>query len=292
MKLWTLTLTAFVFFTSCSNYGQLTYVSELPSSLGENSGIETLNDSTIWVIEDHGNNDDIVKIDLNGKLIKKLKVKNAKNKDWEDLTTDENDHLYIGDFGNNHNNRKNLVIYKLPNPEKEKGDKIDAEKIEFSYPEQTKYPPKKSKLNFDAEAFFHRNGFLYVITKNRTIPFTGEAFIYKIPAKKGVYDAQLIGKFVTCKEEVICQITAADISKDGKTIAILGYGKVWLFTDYKEDDFSEGTMKTIELGATTQLESICFLNNNTLLISDEVRANTGGNLYSIKIKELTLKSEP
>ncbi|EAR00455.1 hypothetical protein [Maribacter sp. HTCC2170] len=284
MKIKFLLVLVFAFAVGCKNYGKLTYLTKLPEKLSENSGIATFNDSTLWVIEDHGNNDNISEVDLKGNLIKKFNVKNAKNEDWEDLTTDKAGNLYIGDFGNNHNNRKDLVIYKLPNPENEKGDKIDAEKIKFRYPEQTTFPPKNSKLNFDAEAFFYRNGFLYVITKNRTIPFTGEAFIYKVPAVKGEYEAQLVGKFITCKEEVICQITAADISQDENTIALLGYGKLWIFTDFKNDDFSKGTLKTIELGATTQLESICFLSNGILLISDEERANTGGNLYSLKIK--------
>ena len=81
------------------------------------------------------------------------------------------------------------------------------------------------------------------------------------------------------------QVTAADISPDGSTIALLGYGKLWVFTDFKWDDFSKGKMKTIDLGVTTQLESICFLNNETLLLTDEERANTGGNLYSLKLKK-------
>lgn len=268
----------------CANFGKLTYLASLPKSLSENSGIVSIKDSTLWVIEDHGNKDDIYKIDLSGKIINHLKIKNAKNHDWEDLTKDEKGNLYIGDFGNNHNDRKNLVIYKLRNPELERGDKITAEKIEFSYPEQNNYPPKKTNLNFDAEAFFYKAGNLFIITKNRTIPFTGEAFIYKVPAKKGTYKAELIGKFITCVEGTTCQITAADLSPNGKNIALLGYGKVWIYSNFTGDDFSRGKLQTIDLNVRTQLESLCYLNNNTLLISDEVRKKTGGNLYTIKLK--------
>ncbi|MBT8299256.1 MAG: hypothetical protein KJO52_13055, partial [Maribacter sp.] len=59
----------------------------------------------------------------------------------------------------------------------------------------------------------------------------------------------------------------------------------FLFTDFEWDDFSKGKMKTINLGATTQLESVCFLNNDTLLLSDEKRGNTGGNLYTLKLSK-------
>ena len=268
----------------CSNIGKLTYITKLPKKLGENSGMVTIVDSTIWLIEDRGNKDEIYKVDFKGNLLKDLKVKNAKNHDWEDLARDENGNTYIGDFGNNSNKRKDLVIYQIPNPEIEAGEKIDAEKIKFSYQDQKDFPPEVAELNYDAAAFFYPNNSLYIITKNRTIPFSGEAFIYKVPAVQGEHIAQLIGKFITCKKDVICQVTAADISDDGTKIALLGYGKLWIFTDFKWDDFSKGKMKTIDLGATTQLESICFLNNDTLLLSDEERGNTGGNLYSLKLK--------
>lgn len=269
----------------CKNHGQLTYITKLPKKLGENSGIITLRDSTLWLVEDRGNDDYIYKVDFKGNLLKALNVRNAKNHDWEDLAEDKEGNIYIGDYGNNSNKRKNLVIYKIPNPEFEKGKKIDAEKIKFSYPGQKDFPPVVAELNYDAEAFFYHKDFLYVITKNRTIPFSGEAFIYKIPAEPGEHTAKLVGKFITCKQDVICQVTSADISPDGATIALLGYGKLWIFTDFKWDDFSKGKMKTINLGVTTQLESICFLNNETLLLTDEERANTGGNLYSLKLKK-------
>lgn len=269
----------------CANSGKLTFITKLPKKLGENSGIVTMKDSTLWLVEDRGNDDDIYKVDFNGNLLKDLNVNNAKNHDWEDLTKDKEGNIYIGDFGNNSNKRKDLVIYKIPNPEFETGKKIDAEKIKFSYPEQKDFPPVVAELNYDAEAFFYHKDFLYVITKNRTIPFSGEAFIYKIPARSGEHSAELVGKFITCKQDVICQVTAADISQDGSTIAILGYGKLFLFTDFKWDDFSKGKMKTINLGVTTQLESICFVNNETLLLSDEERGNTGGNLYALKLRK-------
>ncbi len=89
----------------------------------------TYSDSSAWFIEDNGNSDNLYKSNFKGKLIQQLDVKNHKNTDWEDLTKDETGNLYIGDFGNNDNTRKNLVILKLPNPEVEKGDKINAQAI-------------------------------------------------------------------------------------------------------------------------------------------------------------------
>ncbi len=269
---------------SCSNYGQLTYITKLPKKLDENSGMAIGRDSTVWMINDSGGADKIYQINFKGKYLNELEVKNAKNKDWEDMARDIDGNVYIADTGNNANKRKDLVIYKIPNPDKEKGDKIEAERIEFYFPEQRKFPPKKKNLHFDTEAIFYAKDSLYLITKNRSHPFTGKALIYRIPAIKGNHKATFLGEFIPCTEFSVCKITAADISPDGKTIALLGYGKLWLFTNFELSNFFDGELKTIDLGIRTQLESISFLNNKTLLLSDEELKKTGRNLYSYTLK--------
>lgn len=271
-------------FTSCSNYGQLKVIADLPGSLDENSGLATYGDSTVWVIEDSGNKDEIYQINLKGDILKSLKVKNGDNQDWEDLTTDKAGNLYIGDIGNNANKRKDLVIYKLPNPTIEPGDKIDAEKIKLHYPDQKDFPPKKEGLFYDSEAIFHHDGKIFIITKNRSKAFTGEAHIYSVPDTKGTYEATLVGSFTPCKDWKICQITSIDISPKGDRIVALSYGKLFIFTDFTWDNFTTGNMQEIDLGARSQLESVCFLNDDTLLISDEKAHSEGGNLYTYSIK--------
>ncbi|NNE03080.1 MAG: hypothetical protein HKN52_07935 [Eudoraea sp.] len=268
----------------CSNYGQLTYITKLPKKLDENSGIVSLEPNKIWVIEDNGNEDKIYEVSFEGKMLRSLKVKNAKNKDWEDLAKDDKGNLYIGDFGNNNNDRTDLVIYKIPNPQTMPGDSIIAEKIKFNYPEQKAFPPKAAKKQFDTEALFYYDTFLYIITKDRSDPFLRQALVYKVPSTKGTYDAQLIGTFNTCVENPIkCEVTGAAISPDGKKIVLLGYGVLWVITDFSIDTFANATQEFIDLGVNTQLESVCFIDNTTILLSDEERRKTGRNLYSLTL---------
>lgn len=268
----------------CSNYGQLSYVAKLPKKLNENSGMVHISDSTVWMINDSGGADKLYQVNFRGDLLRELRVDNAKNKDWEDLARDEEGNVFIGDIGNNNSRRKKLYIYKIPNPETEQGDQIKAKKIEFNYPEQKKFPPKKKNMKYDGEAMFYREGNLYIVTKNRANPFDGEAFIYKVPTKKGKYKAKLIGSFTPCKEYATCRITSADISPDGEKIVLLSYGKLWVFTEFTEDNFTQGKLRFIDLGATTQLESISFLNNYILLLSDEQSTGTGRNLYTYQLE--------
>ncbi|MCK0191045.1 hypothetical protein [Arenibacter sp. F20364] len=283
MKKYLLLLLLGTIVSCASNYGQLTYVTKLPHKLTENSGMVPAKDSTVWFIMDRGNPDKIYQVNYEGDLLKELKVKNAKNRDWEDLATDGSN-VFIGDFGNNSNDRKNLTIYKIPDPNLEKGDYLEAEKIEFNYPQQTHFPPKRNKLLYDAEAFFYYQNNFYIITKNRTQPFNGEALLYKVPAIKGNHEAQYLGSFVPPKGKKNRQVTSADISPDGKTIVLLGNGTLWVFTDFVMDNFfSGGSLKTIDLGVYTQLESVSFTNNNTLFLSDEESGKTGRNLYSFAL---------
>lgn len=276
-------LLLFVLFHGCTQkpwYGNLTYLGKLPSKLNEVSGIAMVNDSLIWAIEDNGNKNRIYALNLEGKLVKEVKVENAKNRDWEDLAKDKEGNLYIGDFGNNANERKDLCIYKVPNPDQWKKGKLKAEKIAFHYPEQKEFPPKKSNLRFDCEAFFYNDDFLYLITKDRSRPYEGKAFIYKVPAIKGNHPAKLIGEFVSCLDSQFCSITAADISPDGKRIVLLGSGFIWLFSDFTSEDFTQGNLQTIDVLYRTQQESICFVDNHTVLIADEQSKTKGRSLYS------------
>lgn len=274
----------FFFLSGCTHYGQLSFETELPKKLDENSGIVFTKENSYWIIEDSGNEDIIYNINRQGNLLRSLKVINAKNRDWEDLAKDKSGNLYIGDFGNNGNKRKDLVVYKIPNPDIEKGNKIDAEKIEFYYPEQENFPPKKKNMLYDAEALFYNKGSLFIITKNRSVPFTGEALIYKIPAIKGKHKAKRIGSIIPCTDADTCRITSADISPDGKTIVLLSNGKLWIYKNVEQENFSLADTKIINLNIGTQLEAVCFKDHNTLLLSDERNKNVGGNLYSYKLE--------
>ncbi|MGS2739800.1 hypothetical protein [Sinomicrobium sp. M5D2P17] len=275
----------YAFVIGCNpNYGQLKPLARLPKELKENSGIEIIErDSTIWSINDSGNKDHIYQVGFDGKMRRELKLKKAKNTDWEEITKDKDNNLYIGDFGNNSNKRKDLTIYKIPNPNTIEGKEIEAEKITFYYPEQKSFPPKAKHRYYDAEAFFFLNGYFYLFTKNRTSPFDGVSFLYKVPARKGHHKAELIGKYIFCTDDEGCRITAATISPDEKTVALLGYDKVWLFSGFTDDNFFHADIKeVVELGHSSQKEGLCFMDNHTLLISDEAKGSSGRNLYELK----------
>ncbi|WP_338375181.1 hypothetical protein [uncultured Flavobacterium sp.] len=273
-------------FNSCKD--EVKNVSEietfkLPESLREVSGMVYLDDA-IWVIQDSGNSEKIHKLDLEGKLLKSIEIMSVKNHDWEAITADNDGNLYIGDFGNNNNNRKNLAIYKISNDDLE-NDKINVEyTVNFSYEDQEEFPPKKHFLLYDCESFVIYKDNFYLVTKNRSKGFDGTSHIYKVENKAGNQTAKLITKYVTCDSFNSCAITDAAISPDGDKFALISNKKMWIFTNYTTDKFTDGKVKEIKFNSYTQREGVTFKDNNTLYITDEKTKNVGGNLYKYKLE--------
>ncbi|WP_228236287.1 hypothetical protein [Allomuricauda sp. M10] len=259
--------------------GSLQPLGKFSKKLKEVSGMETTSNGNLWVIEDSGNADNIYEVNQKGETIRSKKIAHAKNVDWEDLTTDIDGNLYIGDFGNNSNLRKDLTIYKITQKQLDKKEP-KAEKIAFRYPQQNGFPPEKDSLYFDTEGFIHWQGYLYIFTKNRTRPYDGKTLVYRVPDQEGSYEAELLDALFLCDDQNRCSVTSADISPDGKTIALLSYGQVFLVTGYDLPTFTKAVITTIDLFCSTQIESVCFLDNKTLLVADEQNVFGGRGLYS------------
>ncbi len=280
------------FFVSCENYGQLTVKAKLPKKLEEVSGIQyDAKEDAFWMINDSGNKPSVYLINEEGKILRELKI-DAANHDWEDITQDEEGNLYVGDFGNNMNDRKDLHILKIKKKDLQVTDrKIPVEKIYFSFPEQKKFPPKKKKRYYDVEAFFAWKGSFYVFTKSRVKNKIGRTFLYRVTniqdyksAKTyGVFRAELISDFTTCPEKY-CWITGADISRDEKQVVLLNHKSAWVFSNFTDDDFFSGTVQEYPFDHESQKESITFKNSNTLFIADEQNGMSGRKLYEMRLE--------
>ncbi len=254
----------------------------LPKSATEISGM-AFTKQGFWIHNDSDNGPVIMLINEKGIVSSVKKISNATNYDWEDITTGKDGELFIGDIGNNFNTRRTLQIYKIDNPSQTEELKVEAKTIEFTYPDQTSFPPKNASLIYDAEALLYFNDSLYVFNKNRSVPFDGMLRVYKIPAKPGKYIAALADSiYLGGKSSMNNWITAADISRDGKRVALLSSDKVWVFENFKGSNFFKGSIKLIRLNHFSQKEAICFDNEDNLFVADELFERIlGGNLYRI-----------
>lgn len=272
---------------SCSQKQEnFSIIAKLPSNIKEASACEISKASPlIWTIEDSKNGNILFGFNENGDLIKEITITNVQNNDWEDLTSDDEGNLYIGDFGNNDNDRENLAIYKINAADLNKNEAKAESIVQFYYPEQTEIPSKKKNRIFDVESFFIHNNKFYLFTKNRSSKFDGTTVLYEVENNSNEkLAATKIGSFVTCEEFNHCAVTSADISPNKDKVAILSSDKVWIFTNWKDNDFFSGNVEKIELNHHTQKEGLCFKDENTILITDEGDKKITGNLYELKLK--------
>lgn len=266
-----------VLFFCCNSNNEAQTILKLPKELAEVSGVEKSQKSDIiWMHNDSGNKNILYGLTKKGKIKKKIRVQ-AKNIDWEDITSDEKGNIYIGDFGNNTNKRRNLKILKISSKDLKKKN-ADVKTIKFEYENQYKFPPKKKDMYFDAEAFFYFNNNFYIFTKSRVKSNYGQTNLYKLPAKKGKQTARLLSSYTGCGD-FSCRITAADISPNHKTVALLTLKSILIFTNFKGDDFLGGDVTEVPLNFESQKEGLCFIDNNSFYITDEKAHGKGGKLY-------------
>ena len=258
----------------------------IDAKLTEISGIEYDKKNRLWGINDGGNGAFIHQISKSGEVTRSIEITNAKNLDWEDMTQDDFGHFFIGDFGNNDNDRKWLTIYKIENPIDIKTDKTSAEIIKFTNPDVIDSNSTDNQ-HYDLEAFVYFNNKLYLFSKNRSTPFNGKTMLYRIGDHAANYQAEYVDSFTTCTSlKELCWITSAALSPDRTKLVLLDSERLWLFENWHADDFFSGAAYQIDLGIVTQKESVTFADNNTIIFTDEEFFGMGRNAYSIKLDQV------
>lgn len=254
-------------------------VATLPDTLNESSGLEYVNDTALWSNNDSGDPGQILRIDTGGNLKRILHLKNVNAVDMEELAQDSAGWFYIGDFGNNLNNRTDLCVYKIPPPDTISTDSISPQRIRFTYTDQLAFPPDSLSRNFDCEAMFHYQGALYLFSKNRGS--SNYCRMYRLPDSPGNYSIQPIDSFNTQQ-----WVTSADISPSKHRMVLFSEYNIYVFTNFTGDDFFQGTMTRLTFSPYTQKEAVVFANDSILYLTDESFQGNGGLLYLINLNDV------
>ncbi|GAA4303800.1 hypothetical protein [Nibribacter koreensis] len=253
----TAALSSYTTFTTA--LGSLELLAKLPDVIVESSGLEAAGTpGQYWTHNDAGNLPILYKINEQGKLLSQTQIQGTINNDWEDLAQDNKGYLYIGDVGNNKNDRQDLRIYKVS---PKQGFKTQV--IKFRYQDQPTGKVEKELRNFDCEGFFWHNNKLYLLSKDRGQKRTAK--LYELSDQAGTHMAKLVSQ-----AQIPGEVTSADISPDGTKMAVLTYGKLYVYPLKKgSNQFFSQKAQVMMLPKSGKSEAILFKDNKTLVMSNE-----------------------
>lgn len=243
-------------------------VGSLKGVVPESSGLATAPEAGHYLsFGDDGNPPTLYEVDGTGKLVRTIEVP-ATNTDWESLSQDGRGTYYIGDCGNNENQRRDLKLFTFrPDAPKQVGT------INFHYPDQTEFPPKKKQRNFDVEANLWHDGQVWLFTKDRAQDRASK--VYTVPEQPGNYTAKLVTTLA-----IPGQVTDAALRADGHRLILLGRGELFILDGNTWADILKATPRVVSLEGAGQTEGAVFKDNDTLLISTEK-----GDLYEYTLPQ-------
>ena len=256
-----------------------------------------------WVNNDSGDMPRIFAINKNGSVIiteymksefheeikeegkkpfRGIEILLAANQDWEDIAIDD-DRIYIADLGNNANTRRDMGVYMLyePNPRTVHESRV-LQYLPVRYPEQTKFPARQ--WHFDSESMFVADGNLYFLSKHRQ---PGEHTKWEAGVNLYRLDTHHTSKAnVLTKVDSYADLsvaTGADVSPDGKHLAVATYTALWVSEKAGADQWLSGKARVLPLDSsvTKQMEAVCWDDDETILVSNEQRE-----IYEIKLADI------
>ena len=241
---------------------------DLEETMKETSGI-IFSAGNVWTINDSGGEAEIYKIDkVTGLVNQKVILLNGSNIDWEDITEDEN-FIYVGDFGNNDGNRKDLKVFKIAKKDLSNKKKIEVNAgiIEFSFKDQQSFEENKRNHNFDCESIISFGDSLILFSKNWEDRKTR---MYRMSKTPGQYQTQPIEVF-----DADGMVTGADYNATLKKLVLIGYKDYMPFI-FLINDFDGETLKGKEIYRfnlfkmkDSQAEGIAWSTGETVLFSTE-----------------------
>jgi len=238
----------------------------LAGYLSGNSGLIMWNNH-LWTHNDIEDINIYALDSINGNVLHSHALNGTVNIDWEEISQD-NEYLYIGDFGNNKNgNRTDLKILRI-NKNSIQLNALIIDTIHFSYSDQNDLNPSGSnKTDFDCEAFIVSSDSIFLFTKQW---ISNRTSLYSLPKNPGIHIAKLKSTF-----DVKGLITGSVYLASKRLIVLSGYSAllepfVYLLYDFNGSDYFGGNKRKISISLPYhQVEGLTTANGLKYYVSNE-----------------------
>ena len=203
-----------------------------------------------------------------GGLLKQFRVP-AKHTDWEDIAIDDAGRLYVANTGNNNVNRDTIEVHRLAEPNlgakavarKSKAKKNDARQDETRLRVERTWRLIFAGAPFNCESLFIHNHHGYLVSKMQP----GQAALYRFPLDEKSQD-------VTIEKVTDLPIhhpaTGADLSPDGKRLAIVTDGELCVF-EVNGDPATAGKVRPQRVPLPAKkIEAVAWTPNGLLMTAE------------------------
>jgi len=187
------------------------------SDITESSGLVASRKfpGVFWTHNDHGESPRLFAMSRNGFSAGKFHVTGATISDWEDISTDDSGNLYIADIGDNDENRDQIQVYRIvePNPHGSGSVRVDRTW-------RLKYKDKAH----DAETLFIQGGYGWIVNKHVK---NGGVGLYRFPLASTARTTTLeyLGLL-----RVAADVSGGTISRDGSSLGLVTDMGAYLFS--------------------------------------------------------------
>jgi hypothetical protein len=236
-------------------------------AVSESSGVvaSRRNPGLLWTHNDSGDGPFLYATDEQGKRRGVWRVAGADALDWEDIAAGPGpqpgrSYLYVGDIGDNREARREIIIYRVPEPEvvslAASANKKSPQLTESTEAIRLQYPDGPH----DAEALLIHpvTGNIYIITK--TLGTAANVYQLATPYSSSALNRlKLLGQVSGVPTGLI---TGGDVSPDGNGIVLCDYLGAYELrlpgSTSRFDDIWRQAPANINLGVRRQGESICY----------------------------------
>ena len=222
--------------------------------LDEISGLAAsrVHEDVLWAINDGGNPARLHAISRRGKVLARFEVRGVRNIDWEDLasfTLDGKHYLLVADTGDNGGKRKDIVLQVFEEPAT-----LEDAVLRPAWTIRARWPD--GPRDCEAVAVDAAAGQVLLVSKKRNPP---DLFALPLAKSRGVREARRIGRLAGVPQasaelrrndptlaKLFPQVTAADLSPDGSTLAVLTYGSVLFYRRTPGENWSAAVARMPE----------------------------------------------